>query len=58
MSDFLACVSVHCVDQRQHLIPDFLTKSTYNTQQTYVDVVNEYLQAYNTSADVKNHLFL
>ena len=24
MSDVLACVSVHCADQRQHPIPDFL----------------------------------
>ena len=23
MSDVLACVSIHCVDQRQHSIPDF-----------------------------------
>ena len=23
MSDVLACVSVHCADQRQHSIPDF-----------------------------------
>ena len=27
MSDVLACVSVHCADQRQHSIPDFLTES-------------------------------
>ena len=26
MSDVLACISVHCADQRQHLIPDFSTK--------------------------------
>ena len=26
MSDVLACVSVHCADQRQHSIPDILTK--------------------------------
>ena len=43
--DVLACVSVHCVDQRQHSIPDFLTKSIDNTQQASVDVANEYLQA-------------
>ena len=57
LSDVLACDSVHCTDQRQHSIPDFLTKSIDNTQQTCVDVANEYLQAYNTCADVKNHLF-
>ena len=27
MSDVLACVSVHCVDQKQHSNPDFLKKS-------------------------------
>ena len=31
MSDVLACVSVHCADQRQHSVPDFLTKSIDNT---------------------------
>ena len=56
-SDVLACLSVHCADQRQHSISDFLTKSIDNTQQTCVDVAKEYLQAYNTGADVKNHLF-
>ena len=56
MSDVLACVSVHCGDQRQHSIPDFSTKSFDITQQTCVDAANEYVQAYNTGADVKNHL--
>ena len=56
-SDVLACLSVHCSDQRQHSISVFLTKSIDNTQQTCVDVAKEYLQAYNTGADVKNHLF-
>ena len=37
MSNVLACVSVHCVDQRQHSFPDFLTKSIDNTLQTCVD---------------------
>ena len=46
MSDVLACVSVHCADQRQHSIPDFLTKSIDITLQTCVDIANEYLQAY------------
>ena len=41
MSNVLACVSVHCVDHRQHSIPDFLTESIDNTQQSCVDVVNE-----------------
>ena len=56
MSDVLACVSVHCTDQRQHSIRHLLAKSIDNTQQTCVDLGNEYLQAYNTGTDVKNHL--
>ena len=58
MSDILACVSIHCADQKQYSIRDFLTKSIDNTLLTCVDVANEYLQAYNTGADVKNHLFV
>ena len=57
-SDVLACVSVQCADQRQPSIPDFFTKNIDNTLQTCVDVANEYVQAYNTGADVKNHLCL
>ena len=57
MSDVLACVSVHCADQRQHSIPDFLTKSINNRLQTCVDIANEHLQAYNIGGCVKNHLF-
>ena len=57
LSDVLACVSVHCADQRQHSIPDFSTKYIDNTLQTCVDVANEYLQAYNAGPDLKNHLF-
>ena len=57
MSDVLACVSVHCADQRQHSIPDFITKSIDNTLQPCVDIANEYLQAYNIGGCVKNHLF-
>ena len=49
MSDVLARVSVHCADQRQHSIPEFLTKSIDITLQTIVDIANEYLQAYNIS---------
>ena len=47
MSDVLACVSAHCADQRQHSIPDFLTKSIDNALQKCVDIANGYLQAYN-----------
>ena len=57
MLDVLAFVTIHCADQKQQLIPDFLTKSSDNTLQTCVDVANEYLQVYNTGADVKNYLF-
>ena len=57
MSDVLACVSVHCADQRQHSIPDFLTKSIDNTLPTCVDIANEYWQAYNIALCVKIHLF-
>ena len=56
-SDVLACISVHCVDQRQHSIPNDSTKSFDNKQQTCVDVANEYLQAYNTGTDVNDYLF-
>ena len=55
MSDVLACVSIHCADQKQHSNRDFLTKSIENTLQTCVDIANEYLHAYNTN--VKNHVF-
>ena len=34
LSDVRACVLVLCVDQRQHSIPDFLTKYFDNTPQT------------------------
>ena len=57
LSDVLACVSIHCADQKQHSIPDFLTKSIDFKLQTSVDIANKYLQAYNIVADVKNHLF-
>ena len=57
LSDVLACVSIHCADQRQHSIPDILTKSIDNTLQTCVDIANEYLQAYNIGGCVKNHPF-
>ena len=57
MLDVLACISVHCADQRQHSIPDFLTKFIDNTLQTCVDIANEYLQAHKLGGCVKNHLF-
>ena len=57
MSDVLACVSLHCADQRQHSIPNFLTKYIDKTLQTCVDVANEYLQAYNTGVGAKSHVF-
>ena len=57
-SDVLACVWVHCADQRQHSIPDFLTKYFDNTLQTCVDIENKYLQAHNIGKCVKNYLFL
>ena len=57
MSDVLALVSIHCADQKQHSIRDFLTKSIDITLQLCVDTANEYLQAYNISGCVKNHLF-
>ena len=58
LSDVLACVSIHCADQKQHSNPDFSTKSINNTLQTCVDISNEYLQAYSTGADLKKRLFL
>ena len=57
LSDVLACVSIHCKDQKQHSNPVFLTKSIDNTLQTCVDIANEYLQAYNIGECVENHLF-
>ena len=57
MSDVLDCVSVQCADQKQHSIPDLLTKSNDNTLQTCVDKANEYLQAYNIGGCLKKHLF-
>ena len=55
LSDVLACVSIHCTDQKQHSNRYFLTKSIENTLQTCVDIANEYLHAYNTG--VKSHVF-
>ena len=50
LSGVLACVSIHCVDQKQHSNSDFLTKSIEITLQACVDRANEYLHAYNTGA--------
>ena len=58
VSDVLACVSVHCADQRQDSFPDFLTKSIDNTLQTCVDKANGYFQAYNIGVCAKKHLLL
>ena len=43
MSDVLACVSIHCADQKQHSIPNLLTKSIDNTPQTCLFVANDYV---------------
>ena len=56
LSDVLACVSIHCTDQKQHSNRDFLTRSIENTLETCVDIANEYLHAYNTG--VKSQVFL
>ena len=56
-SDVLACVSIHCADQKQHSNRDFSTKSFDNTLQTCVDIANEYLQSYNTGVGVTSHGF-
>ena len=45
LSDVLACVSIHCVDHKQHSNLDLLTKSVNITLQTGVDIANENVQA-------------
>ena len=55
LSDVLACVSIHCADQKQHSNQDVLTKSIERTLQTCVDIANEYLHAYNIV--VKSQVF-
>ena len=57
LSDVLACVSIHCADQKQHSNPNFLTKPIDNTLQTCVDIAKEYMQGYNTGAGVKGLVF-
>ena len=48
LSDVLDFVSMHCVDQKQHSNPDFLTKTFDNTLETCLNIAIEYLQAYST----------
>ena len=55
LSDVLACVSIHCVDQKQQSNRYFLTKFIEKTSQTCADIANEYLHAYNTG--VKSNVF-
>ena len=55
--EVLACVSIHCADQK-HSNLDFLKKSIDKTLQTCVDIANEYLYTYNTCVGVKSHGFL
>ena len=57
LSGVLACVSIHCADQKQQWNPHFSTKSTINTLRMSVDIANEYLQTYNTGALVQSHVF-
>ena len=57
LSDVLACVSIHCSDQKKHSNRYFQTKSIDNTLQTCVDIANEYLQAYNTGVGLKSDGF-
>ena len=57
LSDFLACLSMPCADQKEHSSPDpFLKQSVINTLQICVDIANEYMQAYNIGAGVEKHL--
>ena len=57
LSDVLACLSIHCVDQKQHSNQDLLQKkSVLNTLQTCVDIAKEYMQPYNIGTSVKKHL--
>ena len=57
LSYVLDCVSIHCMDQKQHSNPDFLTKSLNITLQACIDKGNEYLQAYDTGAGNKSYVF-
>ena len=56
LSDVLACLSIHCADQKQLSNPGFFQKSVVNTLQTCVDIANEYMHPYNRDAGVKTHL--
>ena len=57
LSDVLACVSIHCVDQKQRSNLEISIKPVSNVLQTRVDIANEYLQAFKIGAGVKNYLF-
>ena len=57
ISDALACVSIHCMDQKQHSNRDFLFKSFDNTLETCLDTANEYLQEHNKGVSVKKFGF-
>ena len=56
-TDVLACLSIHCADEKQQSNQEFLAKSLHNMSQTCVDIANEYLQAHNTGVSVNNHPF-
>ena len=57
VADVLACLSIPCADQKQHMNLEVLLKSFNIMFQTCVDISNEYLQACNIGAHVKNYLF-
>ena len=57
LSMVLACLSIHCMDRKQHSNPGFSTNSLKKTLPTCVDIANEYLQASNIGAGVKYHPF-
>ena len=57
VTDVRPCVSIHCLDLKQHSNPDFLTKSVNITLQRRDEIAREYLQAYIIGASVKNLLF-
>ena len=57
LSDILACLSIHCADQKQHSNLGFSTKSVISTFPTSVEIANEYLQVNNIRIGVKNQFF-
>ena len=54
----LACLSIHCADNKQQSEPEILAKSLNNMLQTCVNIANENLQAHNTGVGVKNYPFV